>query len=348
MKKTNYTFVTLTLVLLLVVICQMNGTRGVLAEGPSATPSGDGSSNTQYVPLSPLPCIGNSTVCPNGSNPATVSIKGYIQATFNLLIALASVTAVFMIVWGGFEYMTTDAISGKEAGREKLFNALKGLLLILCSYLILRTINPQFVNVPDTLVAPLGLREHSTASDWATSLQNSIEQDKIKRAENVSAMLQAHNSGNTAKENELIQQINQNQEVTDQKTVQLVVGKNKEAVQAILSDTNAQPTTQASAIMERYNQDMGALSPDGFQSGYKVSDDTKQQVTDLKDQSMYNLGTKQLDLVTNTFKDDPSKMQQAIDSGISTRIMPNISDEVLKNKLQNQINQTLTQYPPKK
>jgi len=58
---------------------------------------------------------------------------------------LAGIFAVFMIIWGGFEYVSTDAISGKSAGKEKIEGALWGLGLALGSYLILNTINPELL-----------------------------------------------------------------------------------------------------------------------------------------------------------------------------------------------------------
>lgn len=65
---------------------------------------------------------------------------------FQLLIGIAAALAVIMIVIGGIEYMSTDAISGKSDGRKKIENALWGLALAISSYLILSTIDPYFLN----------------------------------------------------------------------------------------------------------------------------------------------------------------------------------------------------------
>jgi Asp-tRNA(Asn)/Glu-tRNA(Gln) amidotransferase C subunit len=144
---------------------------------------------TDYTPLAPLPCIpslgtrnanneiipGSAVICGQGSAGSlqtTVDVKTYIQYAFNLLIALAAVVAVLMIVMGGFEYMTSDAVSGKEEGRKKMTNAIYGLLLVLCSFLILRTINPAFVQVPVGLVTPLGLKSENMANNWLNQVQS--------------------------------------------------------------------------------------------------------------------------------------------------------------------------------
>ena len=46
---------------------------------------------------------------------------------------------------GAIQYMTTDAISGKEEGKERITKALLGLLLAVGAWLILSTINPDLL-----------------------------------------------------------------------------------------------------------------------------------------------------------------------------------------------------------
>jgi len=109
-----------------------------------------------YELLAPFPCVVSvSGGCAQGSTVTTVSFQQYVLYAMNLLIALAAVAAVFMIVYGGLEYMTTGSFQGKGDGIKKVQNALIGLLLVLCSYLILGAINPAFVNIPSTLVPQL-------------------------------------------------------------------------------------------------------------------------------------------------------------------------------------------------
>jgi hypothetical protein len=92
-----------------------------------------------YTLLAPLPGL---TTVPN-TNP----LGTYIPFIFNLLIGLATVAAVLMIVFGGFQYMTTDAIQGKSAGRERIKNAIFGLVLVISAWLILYTINPKLLEL---------------------------------------------------------------------------------------------------------------------------------------------------------------------------------------------------------
>jgi|GEM_PF-6067758 len=94
-----------------------------------------------YIPLAPLPGIGDTSS--GGGQPApTTNLSTYLIAMFRLIIGLAALLAVIMITIGGIEYMSTDAISGKSAGKEKINNALVGLFLAIGAWLILYTVNP--------------------------------------------------------------------------------------------------------------------------------------------------------------------------------------------------------------
>ncbi|NDA64507.1 MAG: hypothetical protein EBX50_21130, partial [Chitinophagia bacterium] len=66
-----------------------------------------------------------------------------LNSWFRIGIALAGMLAVVMIVLGGFQYATTDAMSSKEDGKGKIQNALWGLLLALTTWLVISTINPD-------------------------------------------------------------------------------------------------------------------------------------------------------------------------------------------------------------
>ena len=119
------------------------------------------SPDTTYTLLEPLPCVdaGNNAGCTVGQQiTGAVNFKTYVNNAFSLIIALAAVASVMMIVYGGFQYMTSTIPGVKSDGKEKIQNALTGLLLVLSAYLILRTIDPRLVQIPDTLVPQLSLK----------------------------------------------------------------------------------------------------------------------------------------------------------------------------------------------
>ena len=53
-----------------------------------------------------------------------------------------------MIVMGGMEYMTSELVHSKEAGKEKIVHALLGLVIALGAWALLNTINPNLLNLP--------------------------------------------------------------------------------------------------------------------------------------------------------------------------------------------------------
>jgi RHS repeat-associated protein len=50
-----------------------------------------------------------------------------------------------MIVIGGFQYISSDAIMKKSEGKQRIQDAVIGLVLVISAWLILNTINPNLV-----------------------------------------------------------------------------------------------------------------------------------------------------------------------------------------------------------
>lgn len=92
----------------------------------------------EFVPLAPIPNL-------DTTDGATLS--SYLNSVFNFAISVGAVLAVLMIVKGGFEYMTTEAINQKGRARQSIQSAVIGLILLLMSVLILEVINPQLLNL---------------------------------------------------------------------------------------------------------------------------------------------------------------------------------------------------------
>ncbi len=111
----------------------------VCPEGTVIGPNGNSCVPT-YQLLAPLPNMGENF------NPADQSALGtYLNLMIKLFIGICAVLAVIMIVMGGIEYMTSELISSKEHGKEKITGAIFGLLLALGAWLILSTINPDIL-----------------------------------------------------------------------------------------------------------------------------------------------------------------------------------------------------------
>lgn len=117
--------------------------------------------DTSYHLLAPLPCeskdgigAGSGPGCEDKKlksfDPTTTDgqknrLGTYLNLVIKLILGLSAVLAMVMIVIGGVEYMTTELISGKEAGKERIRGAILGLLLALGAYALLNTINPDLL-----------------------------------------------------------------------------------------------------------------------------------------------------------------------------------------------------------
>jgi hypothetical protein len=75
------------------------------------------------------------------------SIGGLVNAIIAFGIGLGGVLAVAMIMYQGFLYMKTDNTNTKLNTKGKIINTIVGFLLLLTIYTILRTINPDLLNL---------------------------------------------------------------------------------------------------------------------------------------------------------------------------------------------------------
>jgi hypothetical protein len=98
-----------------------------------------------YNLLQPLPGVG-SVYNPISTPGQPTNLSSYLNPMITVFIGICAVLAVVMILFGGIEYMTSELISSKEAGKERIRNALLGLVLALGAWTILYTINPNLLN----------------------------------------------------------------------------------------------------------------------------------------------------------------------------------------------------------
>ncbi len=93
--------------------------------------------------LAPLPGFSSSNTC---AEPPCSQLGNFLRGLFTLLIVVAGILAVIMIVVGGITYATSDAFSGKSAGKEMMLHAVFGLILALGGWVILNSINPNLAS----------------------------------------------------------------------------------------------------------------------------------------------------------------------------------------------------------
>lgn len=83
-----------------------------------------------------------------GFKPKTVEtiLPEYVKYIFNFFIALAGLIGFAALIWAGIRYLTSAGNPAEQKkARQQIKFAVLGILLLLLSYLILTTINPQLV-----------------------------------------------------------------------------------------------------------------------------------------------------------------------------------------------------------
>lgn len=77
------------------------------------------------------------------------SLNKVVAWFYYFIVSIAGLAAFFMLVWGGFEWMTSAGNPARiSSAKDRISSALLGLLLILASFLILQVINPELTILP--------------------------------------------------------------------------------------------------------------------------------------------------------------------------------------------------------
>jgi lipoprotein-anchoring transpeptidase ErfK/SrfK len=129
------------------------GTGAVTITVQTTTPTPK--TETNYYLLAPIPGLGEEicTTDANGVKTCTNKVdttKGfgnYLNTMIQIFMGICAVLAMIMLILGGVEYMTSELVSGKQAGKQRMLHAILGLLLALGSYAILNTLNPALLNI---------------------------------------------------------------------------------------------------------------------------------------------------------------------------------------------------------
>lgn len=99
---------------------------------------------TGFVPLA---CYNGSALQNLYSTQGDKPLANFFNKLFAFSLSIGAILAVVMIVYGGYLYMFKDSFASKLNAKEKITNAVIGLLLLLGVYLILYQINPEILNL---------------------------------------------------------------------------------------------------------------------------------------------------------------------------------------------------------
>jgi hypothetical protein len=113
------------------------------------------------IPTIKFSGISVKSITKQGDNGQPVSVKAldvpwianYVGGIYEYASEIAVFLGAVMIVIGGFQYSTAGGDSAKVgAAKERISNAIVGMLLVLLAYTILQTVNTQLTQPADLLV----------------------------------------------------------------------------------------------------------------------------------------------------------------------------------------------------
>lgn len=97
-----------------------------------------------FVPLAPIPGLTDQS---STSAVDQNTLANFFNNLYKYLVGLAAVLAVIEIIWGGLQISTQDSVSKQGEGRERITQALLGLLLVLSPVIVFSIINPSILNL---------------------------------------------------------------------------------------------------------------------------------------------------------------------------------------------------------
>lgn len=125
-----------------------------------------------FTALAPIPGLTNQSmtavVSPN-------TLATFLNNLYKYLIGLAAILAVIEIIWGGLEIATKDSVSKQSDGRNRITQAILGLVLVLSPVIVFTIINPSILNL--SLNLPPINTVTSTASGTGGSNNNLLTQN---------------------------------------------------------------------------------------------------------------------------------------------------------------------------
>ena len=133
-----------------------------------------------FVPLAPIPGLTSVDV---DSAASSANLADFFNSLYKYLIGLAAVLAIIEIIAGGIQISTQDSVSKQGEGKERIQQAIFGLVLVLSPVLVFSIINPNILNLSlnlppiDTTVAPLTNRAPAATNSFNPSYPCSASGD---------------------------------------------------------------------------------------------------------------------------------------------------------------------------
>ncbi len=107
---------------------------------PKFVPVTEAQTRDTYQVLAPLPGTYDTA-------SGKTDLQRYLPGLFNFAIGISAAFVLLNLVFGGFQWMSSDAFTKKEEGKKRIENSLKGILLVAGAWIILYTISPKLLDV---------------------------------------------------------------------------------------------------------------------------------------------------------------------------------------------------------
>mgnify|MGYP001604304454 FL=1 len=130
-----------------------------------------------YTPLEPLYGL------PTSYGPNSGSFASLIGSSFKLLIGAGALIAVVMLVLGALTYMFSDIVGNKKKALDRIRGAMWAIVLLVSSYLILVTINPDLVKFSLDLNVANNYNSTPNLSGTATPSPIVVKPEDLKEGE---------------------------------------------------------------------------------------------------------------------------------------------------------------------
>ncbi len=150
--------------------CAQNDVGGFYCRPDALSQPVTTSGSSGFTALAPIPGL---TDAANTSAVNANSLANFFNNLYKYLIGLAATLAVIMIIWGGLEISTKDSVSKQSDGKERIYQAIIGLVLVLSPVLVFSIINPAILNLSINL-PPL-----DTASGPRPSINTGTPNDPV-------------------------------------------------------------------------------------------------------------------------------------------------------------------------
>jgi len=88
-----------------------------------------------------------------GTLTTTSLLPDFVKYIFNFAIGISGILAFGVLIFAGIQYLTSAGNPGKMTdAMDRIKSAFLGLVILLCSWIILTTINPQLVEIPNRII----------------------------------------------------------------------------------------------------------------------------------------------------------------------------------------------------